>query len=1067
MGNDVSHEFRLEIVKWLNVIRDRQKRGDVLDEEDVKNAIIDPFLGILGWNVNDPSEVKKEARIDGKFADYALKIDGEAKIIIEAKAPNRSLDGSDSRGTYEKQAINYAYNQGISWAILTNGENWRLYNAYWKQKSKLAFEGSIGDFPSNLEKINLLVKDRVREDKLDEYFKGRSMRPHVDEEVTQVLLNARADLTKSVVKLNKDFTPEELREGIQRMLDRLLFMKICEDRDIRQFGQLRSLVNIVERDPPDKTTLTYYLVTTFRHFRDVYDGELFDENTADKLKVDNATLMPIIETLYEYDFSTINVDILGRIYEDYLANVLSKIEEGGLEWITDNRERKEHGQFYTPQYIVDYIIGNVGITKESRVLDPACGSGAFLIKAYDRIKSLYLEEEKKNKENNNNNLLAYMPKEEVTEMNKKILTNNLYGVDLNPEAVEITKINLWLRSIQKDTELNKLDSNIRCGNSLIDDPEVARKRAFKWDEKFPRVLKEGGFDVVIGNPPYIQMQRMHELQKYFEDRYPEIYTGQNDIFYYFILKGLNNLKDKGVLGFITSRYFFESSYARKFRDFILANSFIREIIDFQNIQLFHGVNVLTTIIFLEKREKKGKDNSIKVIRIKSWDKAHDALFEYIRGKKGRKEYSDDYIEVFEIGQHKLTSEPWSLVPTSIDELKEKLMKDSWSLDEICRIGQGIKTGLNDVFIADKEVLNEHHLEKSILRNYVKTRDIKRYSISSRGLYLIRLTKEEDIEKYPYIKKYLTPHKKDLEARYQYQDKVCDWYSLSIPQNIDIFDNAKEKIITPTYSTSNKFAYDGGGDDEHYYTLTDTYVIAPKESTPVNLKYILSLLNSKLIEFYHKNTAKLKRDGYYEYVTEPLSKIPIRKINISNTKEKAKHDELVNLADKMLSLNKELNEISDAKKIISKYGGGAGVKLKKIVMDSEYHNVEMSESSAKAGRIEAELDAEMVLVKVNGNDILKYSEEDELRRQYVKLYLETLDTEELNENGGMIRDRLLNLEIPDYENPQAIEKIVEEAITRRKQIENERRETDDKIDKTVYELYGLTEKEINIVRDSLK
>lgn len=1011
MGNDISREFRIDVAKWINTVRDRQKGKGVFDEEDVKGAIIDPLLRILGWDVNDPREVKKEARIEGKRADYALKIDDDIKVIIEAKAFSISLDGSDSRGTYEKQAINYAYNQGIGWAILTNGETWRLYNAYWKTQSKLAFEINIGDFPREIEKIVLLTKDNVSGERLDEYFKGRVKRPHVDEEVTQVLLNARAALTESIIKLNEGFTTDELKGGIQRMLDRLLFMKICEDRDIRKFGQLRSLVGMVESDPRDKTTLTYYLTTAFRQFRDVYDGELFDENVVDRLKVDNKTLMDIIETLYVYDFSTINVDVLGRIYEDYLSNVLSKLEEGGLEWITDNRERKEHGQFYTPQYIVDYIVDNVGITKESRILDPACGSGAFLIKAYDRVRERYLEDEERHKGNrNNNSLLAYIPKEEITEMNKRILTENLYGVDLNPEAIELTKINLWLRSIQKDTELNKLDNNIQCGNSLIDDPEVAGDRAFKWEEEFSKVIEEGGFDVVIGNPPYLESRSIPSKEwNFYREKYVSGYK-RFDLSVLFIEKAITLLRDRGFLGFIVSNKFTASDYGFGLRKFILENCSIKHILDVSHMNVFKDASTYPYVIILQKEPNKSKREK-NLITIKK------AIDEHNLG---------DSNEVYQIKQasfYKLPKFIFSINLTSeILGILDKIDSSSVTLNELCEMKDGIHTGN----VRDKLLLNNKINENC--KKLVTAECVDRYSLKWGGRWVnydATLINKEDRE----------------------------YGSL---RNQRIFE-ASEKLITALFGLRPEVSYD----NKHFYANNSIKIILPKKKN-IDLKYIMSILNSALLNFYYRIffASTHVRGDYMQFYPQDFLKLPIRQIPEIQQKP------LIELADRMLSLNRELNEISDAKKIIGKYGGGIGVKLKKIVMDSEYQNIEMSNSSAKVKKVDVELDDDIMLVKVNGGSILKYSEGDELRQQYTKLYLENIDPERLNEKGGMIRDRLLNLEIPDYRNSEVIKKIVNEAITRRSRIEEEIKETDNKIDQMVYGLYSLTDEEIKTVEESL-
>ncbi|MCK4491651.1 MAG: N-6 DNA methylase, partial [Candidatus Altiarchaeales archaeon] len=815
MGNDISREFRIEVAKWINTVRDRQRGKGVFDEEDVKGAIIDPLLRILGWDVNDPREVKKEARIEGKRADYALKIDDDIKVIIEAKAFSISLDGSDSRGSYEKQAINYAYNQGIDWAILTNGETWRLYNAYWRTSSKLAFEINIGDFPKEIEKIVLLTKDNVSGGRLEEYFRGRVKRPHVDEEVTQVLLNARAALTESIIKLNEGFTTDELRGGIQRMLDRLLFMKICEDRDIRKFGQLRSLVAMVESDPRDKTTLTYYLTTAFKQFRDVYDGELFDENVVDRLKVDNKTLMDIIETLYVYDFSTINVDVLGRIYEDYLSNVLSKLEEGGLEWITDNRERKEHGQFYTPQYIVDYIVDSVGITKESRILDPACGSGAFLIKAYDRVKERYLEDEERQRGNrNNNNLLAYIPKEEITEMNKRILTENLYGVDLNPEAVELTKINLWLRSIQKDTELNKLDNNIQCGNSLVDDPEVAGERAFNWEEEFLNVLDDGGFDVVIGNPPYVNLANISNAdeRRYYQKKY-ETAQNKSDLYAFFMERVTKNLiKDGSYFSFIVSRTWTNLKSFSNLRKLILDNFEVKKLVPL-SLDTFREASVEPVIFVLKKqsdRERRLKN----VINVERY-----VNNKFVLSKKiPQKVFAKDKNHIFNL--------EWT---PEIEIIFLKLRENVEELGNLIEFMRGTKTSDNERFLSRDKKDNDY---KKVLRG----RDIHRYNIDYDNLFI------------------------------WYRPDEMKKKNGSVPQNPKLYEVA-EKIILQGRSGNRIIAT---LDTDHHYCIDTTYISKIKNLDKYSLKYVLALLNSKLINFWYGLQFKTSTISGYE-----LDRIPIR------------------------------------------------------------------------------------------------------------------------------------------------------------------------------------------------
>ena len=503
------------LIRHFHAVSDK-----LVDEEDVKSSIIDKFIDILGWDLGDPLEVKKEQKIEGrKKADYALKVEGKPKVYIEAKSLDKDLEkGFDKtsgagKRTYVEQTINYAYNSGVNWALLTNGKRWILFNAYWKgtHKNRIAFDFEIDDFlkDNNFDKIKLLAKEYVVTGKLDEYFKERPFRKPVDEEVVAFLLGCRRGLTESVIKNNKGkYTTDQLREGIHRILDRLVFYKICEDRDILDYGRIKKTFDIFREDKSSQS-FVIGLKSYYDWFNRIYDGEMFGPHFCEEFIVDNSVYEMMVDGLYQYDFATIDVDILGRIYENYLGNTLQELEKG-LKWVIDSKERKRFGQYYTPQYVVDYIIDNVGIDRDSKILDPACGSGAFLIKAYDKLKILNQEYIKRIIQKKKHNLskedfkkweTSELPKIEEGNINQ-ILTRNIHGVDLNPESVELTKVNLWLRSIQKDTPLNKLENNIAWGNSLISgaEDELRRhfgddweeKHAFNWEKKFPDAFENGG-----------------------------------------------------------------------------------------------------------------------------------------------------------------------------------------------------------------------------------------------------------------------------------------------------------------------------------------------------------------------------------------------------------------------------------------------------------------------------------------------------------------------------------------------------------------------------------------------
>jgi len=216
------------------------------------------------------------------------------------------------------------------------------------------------------------------------------------------------------------------------------------------------------------------------------------------------------------------------------------------------------------------------------------------------------------------------------------------------------------------------------------------------------------------------------------------------------------------------------------------------------------------------------------------------------------------------------------------------------------MGQGIKSGLNEVFIVDELIINEFDLEKELLRKYIKTRDIQKYEIQFRNLFMILALNETNINEYPNTKKYLSKFKKDLEERYQFNDGVCKWFSLSVPQNLNLLQDNKEKIFTPLYSKGNKFGFDAGGKNGNFYILTDAFVLVKKQE--IDLKYLLGLLNSSLLNFFNSKFGKLKRDGYYEYSRNTLSRFPIK--TIETKEELQKQDEIIKLVNQLLILNQE-------------------------------------------------------------------------------------------------------------------------------------------------------------------
>jgi len=889
-------DARKEVKRLVDLYEKYKASGDIKNfegkEQNTKTTFILPLFKALGWDVNNEKniEVVSEERVLKGAVDYAFRISGQNKFFVEAKPIGSELK------SHAKQAIEYGVNSGNAWVVLTSFESIIIFNCEWKEKDwwKNALFGQLDykDYLNNFDMLWLLSKESTISGGLDEWATrvGKKVpRTPIDKELLSKFLEWRLKLSKD---LSKKYSTEEIDELVQRLLTRLLFIKNCEDRDFESNYRLSSAL---EAYKVHKKGLLKMLRRIFDYYESIYDSGIFEKGEVDEISFDEDLLSEILNGLHftpdglRYNFNVIPADVMGNLYEQYLGHILKKTPQRAK--LNDGRAyRKEQGIYYTPAYIVDYIVRNtlgellkgkkVDASK-IKVLDPACGSGSFLVKAFDVLNEHYA----KDKMYGQKTLTGYSTKE-------RILKDNIFGVDLDKQAAEIAQLNLLLRIAEKGQKLPLLQQNVKIGNSLIDDEKIAGNKAFKWEEQFKDIIKEGGFDVVIGNPPYFNIRTNLHLQNFCRGRYPEIFNGQNDVLFYFVLIGLNLLKEGGKLGFIVSRYFLESDSAKRFREFILNNSEIIEIIDFGNNQVFEGANVLTALLILRKT-KKPKNNKIIITKFKD-DQRPQLISELDKEANG--------LEQIKINQNELTTEIWTFYNPEIAKVIRKIEIDCINLGQIAKTGAGIQSGLNDVFVVNKETIEKYKIENAVLRNYIKTRDIKPYRIINRNLFVIRLTNEDNINKFPNTKKYLLEHENALKNRYESKKNICKWYSFAVARNLDIFDSNKEKIITPIYSTSNKFCFDSGQKSENYLTLSDTAVIQVKTNYPT--KAILGILNSKMMNFYYKKTRKLKREGYYEYLSKTLETLPIKPITESQQQL------LIKVVDKMIILNKNLNEFGD-------------------------------------------------------------------------------------------------------------------------------------------------------------
>ncbi len=890
-----------------------QKELDEMPEEQIKFRFIEPLFEVLGWQREN---IEKEKRVLKGRADYILKIGNQNKLVIEAKKTNVPLLEEQGR-----QAVSYAHHKNIKFSVLTNFKYIRVYHALSNIKNidKNLLKNEQGyfileakEFVEKFDLLWLLSKESFEKEEINKLLKNvdRKLIKPIDESILADLLQFREWLSKDLKNKRAYLGNSQIDEIVQILIDRLIFMRSVEDRGLEGKDFLLTIINSVQRGTTEKN-LWALLKEQFKRFDETYNSKLFSEGLLKKEGAfSDEVLIKTIKGLYygtqhqqeRYMFDEIPVDLLGSIYEQYLGVVLRGTDKRvKLDLVSG--KRKKMGIYYTPSYIVDYIVKNtigeycknksLDEVLNVKVVDPACGSGSFLISAFQELINI-IEERLKKGEKSKKYKHTFQEWKTKLSLGEKatILINCIYGVDLDGKAVELAQLNLLLKVLEEETRetrkriLPNMKDNIRNGNSLISDSKF--DKAFNWKAQFSNVFREGGFDVVVGNPPYFTMQTAgNKIQKYFEtsEKWKEHYRGQSDILYYFYIQGINILKEKGVLGFITSRYWLENKWADKLRKFISENTAIKQLIDFKNSYIFGDANIHTLICILQRDKAKDYEIKFKVVDEKSDNKINLELTSKEFNKTSSENIFDKREWVFE---------------ENLDIIK-KIRDNSVELEEFCFVSKGMDTGLNKAFIIDEEIINKNSLEKGILKKLIKNSEIRRYKPLVPNKYLIYTTNETDIKKFPKTEKYLNKFINELKNRWEFKKNNCLWFRISTLRSKEIFDNASEKIYSPYRSEENNFALD----TNKIYGMTDTTIISPKKD--VDMKILLAILNSKLMNYFIKKTGK-KKGSSIEYFADFLKHLPIK---IPSEKQSAKIKELV---ERIMKFYKEGKSEQDIKNV---------------------------------------------------------------------------------------------------------------------------------------------------------
>lgn len=888
-------------------------RQQQYNETQVRREFIDPLFGALGWDIDNqggkPDQYKDVIHEDAikvggltKAPDYCFKIGGDRKFFVEAKKPAVPLASHQDSAFQLKR---YAWSAQLPLGILTDFEEIAVYDCRLRPKQSdpvtkaRLFYFKFSELPKRWKEFSdLFSRAAVENGSLDQ-FTSRKARGSatVDKEFLKEIERWRELLAKNIAVRNKKLTTEELNAAVQRTIDRLVFLRICEDRGIESYGRLMALQN---------SNRTYEkLVEIFRYADKRYNSGLFHfaeergrvspvDTLSLNLNIDDEPLQDIIKHLYypdsPYEFSVLPTEILGQVYEQFLGKVI-RLTSGHHAKIEEKPEvRKAGGVYYTPRYIVDYIVKQtVGeLVKGKRpaqvaklkVLDPACGSGSFLLGAYqyllDWYRDWYVEDDAKGKRpkhsvGKNPTLYKAAGGEwRLTAPEKRrILLNNIHGVDIDAQAVEVTKLSLLLKVLEdvsanalqqfgvlQERALPDLGNNIKCGNSLIghdyfdgqmlpDDEELKRINPFDWEDEFSEIMRGGGFDAVIGNPPYFSAITLEKSQhEYLRRKFSDLWASRNDISYYFFLKSAN--LSQRYTSMIIPRYYLNSYYASSIRQKLLEMGGI-SILDTRNAQCFKGVNILTNILTLNERGGGG--------------------VQYVSASTQNNSIAEE--EIIYKSAKELSLSDWSF---NSDEKILKTIADSTKcLDDYFYVAKGMSTGLNKAFELEDKLPD---IQKNNVRPLIKNGDIRQYHVNATGRWVIYLEDTDSLRNLPQHESHLMKYRTELESR---KSAKGLWFHYSAARNKELWNRAGPKIVVPFMATENRFAIEKR---PSISTSGDVAALVPKNRN-ADLYFFTALLNSRLLTFYHLKTSKLKRGGYTEYVSKQLEALPIPEIGPRN------------------------------------------------------------------------------------------------------------------------------------------------------------------------------------------
>lgn len=852
------------------------------NETQTRRDFIDPFFKALGWDIDNEQgfaesyrEVIHEDRVKvgkaTKAPDYSFRIGGIRKFFVEAKKPSVIIK-DDIQPAY--QVRRYGWSAKLNVSIITDFEEFAIYDCNKKPNptdktstSRIKYL-TFNEYEKEWDFLwNTFSKEAVNKGFFDTFVKGTANKKGtdtVDKEFLKSLDDWRTLLAETISKENKELDEDELNFVVQQTLDRIIFIRICEDRSIEPYGSLQNSIKIGD----------YYknLMQLFKQADEKYNSGLFNfkkDTISHKVLINNKTLKTIITQLYypesPYEFSVLSVEILGSAYEQFLGKTITINNRGKAVIELKPEVRKAGGVYYTPQYIVDYIVANtIGKQLENKtpkeaaeikICDPACGSGSFLLGAYQYLlnwhKDYYIQNQ--NKKN------PLTPEGSLTTgEKKKILLNNIYGVDIDTNAVEVTKLSLLLKCMEGETQasiahqmtmfnervLPTLENNIKSGNSLIDMDyydyqldfgEERKIKPFSWQKGFPDVFKNGGFDAVIGNPPYVLGRETFDntIKNYISKNF-HTYGGKFDLYIFFCEQGLKLLKNNGIFSFIIPNTILANDNSLKLRELILTKYCLNTIRVFDN-KVFENANVETVVLNVSK-ELVNENSNITI------ENSEIINIPYSR-------YLSDKFFKFSIKNNDLS-----------DKLLTKILNSSKRLGTISDICIGIQLGGGEGKQTKLDFISDTKKDDN-WKKVLDGKDINSYSTKWKNLYV----------------NYGNWLHRKRDEKFFLTEKVIIRQIGNIP------------VATL--------------DKENFYTLNTIYNLIP--TSQYSAMFILAIINCKLGKWFWVENNSDYKTLFPKIKKTEIQSIPIPIIDFKNKNDAKNYNEIIAHIDNILLLYKDI------------------------------------------------------------------------------------------------------------------------------------------------------------------